>query len=120
MKTDGYTYVEQEGASMKLYERDYTIVLTGEEKEAYASIQTGKNNRGFPRFSHPNKEVRDFLWQIRSYFPNNYLHFRKYKDEIDFGIVAKMFAEVLSVSGAEIRNGLYCRLYVDWKKFRWL
>ena len=46
---------------MNLYEQDYTIILTEEEKEAYEkekayeSIPTVKNNRGFPRFSHPKK-----------------------------------------------------------------
>lgn len=42
---------------MNLYERDYTLVLTDEEKEAlkqeteYSNRPGLKSNRGFPRFS---------------------------------------------------------------------
>ena len=105
---------------MNLYERDYTIILTEEEKEAYekemayASISTVKNNRGFPGFSHPNKEVRDFLWQKRSYFPNNYLHFRKYKEEVDFGVEAEKFAEILSSSVNEQQFQKYIKENRKW------
>lgn len=45
--------------------------------------------------------MQDFLWQKRSYFPNNYLHFGKFKEEVDFEIEAEMFAEVLSSSENE-------------------
>ena len=92
---------------MNLYERDYTIILTDEEKAAYekeiayASIPTVKNSRGFPRFTHPDKGVRDFLWQKRSYFPNNYLHFGKFKEEVDFELEAEMFAGILADSENE-------------------
>lgn len=105
---------------MNLYERDYTIILTEEEKEAYekemayASIPTVKNSRGFPRFSHANKEVRNFLWQKRSYFPNNYLHFGKFKEEVDFEMEAELFAEVLSSSEKEQQFQKYIKENKKW------
>lgn len=91
---------------MNLYERDYTLVLTDEEKEAlkqeteYSNRPGLKSNRGFPRFSHPDKGVRDFLWHKRSMFPNNYLHFGKFRD-LNFDEEAVEFSNILSKSMSE-------------------
>lgn len=91
---------------MNLYERDYTLVLTDEEKEAlkqeteYANRPGIKSNRGFRRFSHPDKSVRDFLWHKRSMFPNNYLHFRKFQD-LNFDEESAKFSDILSESTSE-------------------
>ncbi len=105
---------------MNLYERDYTIILTDEEKEAYEkeiayeNIRKAKSNRGFPRFSHPSKEIRGFLWQKRSLFPNNYLHFGKYKEEVDFEKEAQLFDNVLSNSTNEQQFQKYIKDNRKW------
>lgn len=91
---------------MNLYERDYTTILSEEEKNAliqeteYANRPGIKNNRGFPRFSHPDKSIRDFLWHKRSMFPNNYLYFGEYR-ELDFEEEAATFSRALSKSRSE-------------------
>lgn len=70
---------------MVLQERDYTKFISEEEKSAFeleekiASRKGIKNNREFPRFSHPDEAVREFIWHKRSLFPNNYLHLLEYK-----------------------------------------
>ena len=86
---------------MKLQDRDYNIILSEEEKRAYeaelayeASKGT-KNNRGFPRFSHPDKKIREFIWHKRSLFPNNFLHFTEYKSEVDFETEANNFKDII-------------------------
>lgn len=102
---------------MNLYERDYTLVLTDDEKEAleqeseYANRPGIKNNRGFPRFSHPDKNVRDFLWHKRSMFPNNYLHFGKFKG-LNFDAESEKFATILS----ESTNEQYFQRYIKENK----
>ena len=63
---------------MTLQERDYTIFLNDEERVAFEleekieNRKGVKNNREFPRFSHPDESVREFIWHRRSLFPNNY------------------------------------------------
>ena len=82
---------------MKLQDRDYTKYANEEEKDAYAAEekyanQKGlKNNRQYPRFSHPNAEVRKFIWHKRSLFPNNYLHFTEYRN-VDFRSEANAYS----------------------------
>ena len=52
---------------MKLQERDYTIFLNDDERAAFeleeriANRKGVKNNREFPRFSHQDEAVREFL-----------------------------------------------------------
>ena len=70
---------------MVLQERDYTKFISEEEKSAFelepqiVGRKGIKNNREFPRFSHPDEAVREFIWHKRSLFPNNYLHLFEYK-----------------------------------------
>ena len=62
---------------MKLQDRDYSVYLNEEEKRAYeaevayAALKGPKNTRGFPRFSHPDKDIREFIWHKRYLIPNN-------------------------------------------------
>lgn len=52
---------------MNLEDRDYTEILNDEEKNAYVEelayeAKKGlKNTRNFPRFSHPNEDIRKFI-----------------------------------------------------------
>lgn len=52
---------------MTLQERDYTIFLNDEERVAFEleekieNRKGVKNNREFPRFSHPDESVREFI-----------------------------------------------------------
>lgn len=56
---------------MVLQERDYTKFISEEEKSAFeleaqiAGRKGRKNNREFPRFSHPDEAVREFVWHKR-------------------------------------------------------
>ena len=80
---------------MVLQERDYTKFISEEEKSAFeletqiAGRKGIKNNREFPRFSHPDEAVREFIWHKRSLFPNNYLHLLEYK-KLDFGYLKEL------------------------------
>ena len=75
---------------MVLQERDYTKFISEEEKSAFeleeqiAGRKGIKNNREFPRFSHPDEAVREFIWHKRSLFPNNYLHLSEYNNNPPF------------------------------------
>lgn len=65
---------------MNLYSRDYSKPENPEEKAAleqeieFEEKKGIKNPSESPRFSHPNPEVRNFLWHNRSLFPNNHLN----------------------------------------------
>lgn len=101
---------------MFLHERDYTKYINEEEKKAYeeeTKVQNRKglkSNRQFPRFSHPDEDIRNFIWYRRSMFPNNYLNFRDYK-AVDFDEEAAKYNEVICSSTNEqeiqryIKNG---------------
>lgn len=105
---------------MKLQDRDYNIILNEEEKRAYEAELTyetskgPKNNRGFPRFSHPNKEVREFIWHKRSLFPNNFLHLIEYKTVYDFEEEAEKFKDVIYNSKNELEIQQYIKLNRKW------
>ena len=85
---------------MTLQERDYTIFLNDEERVAFEleekieNRKGVKNNREFPRFSHPDESVREFIWHRRSLFPNNYLHLLEYK-KLDFDDEADQYHVVI-------------------------
>ena len=87
---------------MTLQERDYTIFLNDEERVAFEleekieNRKGVKNNREFPRFSHPDESVREFIWHRRSLFPNNYLHLLEYK-KLDFDDEAGLEKALLEV-----------------------
>ena len=48
-----------------------------------------------PRFSHPDKKIREFIWHKRSLFPNNFLHFTEYKSEVNFETEANNFKDII-------------------------
>ena len=83
---------------MNLENRDYTLFENAEEKNAYEEekkyeMQKGiKSTKNFPRFSHPDEQVRKFIWHKRSLFPNNYLYFA---NDIDYQREAKEYREVI-------------------------
>ncbi len=85
---------------MVLQERDYTKFISEEEKSAFeletqiAGRKGIKNNREFPRFSHPDEAVREFIWHKRSLFPNNYLHLLEYK-KLDFDEEADNYHKII-------------------------
>ena len=62
---------------MVLQERDYTKFISEEEKSAFeleaqiAGRKGRKNNREFPRFSHPDEAVREFVWRRCEIFSVN-------------------------------------------------
>lgn len=65
---------------MKLYERDYTRIISEDEQKLQDKFETYNNFKGIkstsddPRNSHPEFEYRKFLWCYNSLFPNNYLY----------------------------------------------
>ena len=85
---------------MTLQERDYTLFLNDEEREAFEleekieNRKGVKNHREFPRFSHPDELVREFIWHRRSLFPNNYLHLLEYK-KLNFDDEAEQYHDVI-------------------------
>lgn len=95
---------------MKLQDRDYNILLSEEEKRAYEAelvyeaSKGPKNNRGFPRFSHPDKKIREFIWHKRSLFPNNFLHFTEYKSEVNFETEANNFKDIIYSCKKRVRD----------------
>ena len=104
---------------MKLQDRDYNIILSEEEKRAYEAelvyeaSKGPKNNREFPRFSHPDKKIREFIWHKRSLFPNNFLHFTEYKSEVNFETEANNFKDIiyLRVKSSIIKNNSSIWIY---------
>jgi len=69
---------------MSLYERDYSKVITDEEKNAQHQYVDYKNQLGIKlandlRFNHPNVECRKFLERYNSLFPNNKLDINSLK-----------------------------------------
>ena len=67
---------------MNLFERDYTKIITSEDKEALllekewdmtGGFDGTRNIDNWPTLSHPNIECRKFLERHQSIYPNNYL-----------------------------------------------
>lgn len=104
---------------MVLQERDYTKFLTNEEKEAFELEEKIKNRKGiknsreFPRFSHPNEAVREFVWHRTSLFPNNYLHLMEYK-KLDFDQEADKYHEKVYGAKNEREIQQYIKLNHKW------
>lgn len=104
---------------MKLQDRDYTLILTDEEKEAYEDelayeAKKGiKSIRKFPRFSHQDKEIRKFVWHKRSLFPNNFLYFGEYRD-IDFELEASEFQNIIYTAENELEIQQYIKPNKKW------
>lgn len=105
---------------MKLQDRDYNIILNEEEKKAYeaelayVAIKWPKSTRGFPRHSHPDKEIREFIWHKRSLFSNNYLHFSEYKNELDFEAEADKFKDIIYNCKNELEIQQYIKQNKKW------
>ncbi|MSU02141.1 Shedu anti-phage system protein SduA domain-containing protein [Tissierella pigra] len=104
---------------MRLQERDYEVILTEEEYEAYESelayeLRKGiKNNRNFPRYSHPDKEIRKFIWHKSSLFPNNFLYLGEYKD-LDFGLESNKFHNIIYTAENELDIQKYIKQNKKW------
>lgn len=104
---------------MVLQERDYTKYLNEEEKKAFElekkiENRSGvKNNREFPRFSHPDESIRESIWHRRSLFPNNYLHLLEYK-KLDFDEEADKFHQVIYESQNEQQIQHYIKANRKW------
>ncbi len=104
---------------MKLQDRNYELILTDKEQEAYEAeisyeLKKGlKNTHNFPRFSHPDKEIRKFIWHKRSLFPNNYLYLGEYKD-LDFEQEAIEFQNVIYAAENELKIQQYIKQYRKW------
>ncbi len=85
---------------MNLYIRDYTKILTEEERVAQNKYMCFKSKKGIktpadnPLHNHPNFECRKFLWCYNSYFPNNCLYFSEPKT-IDLQYEADEFRKVI-------------------------
>lgn len=104
---------------MNLQDRDYTLILSDEEQKAYdeevayAAKRGPKNTRKFPRFSHPDVEIRKFLWHKRSLFPNNFLYLKEYKDN-DFESEAEAFSNVIYTAKNELEIQRYIKQNRKW------
>lgn len=96
---------------MKLQERDYTIFLNDDEREAFeleeiiANRKGLKNNREFSMFSYPDENVREFFWHKRSLYPNNYLHLLEYK-KLNLNEEADKYHNVIYSARNEQESGL--------------
>ena len=104
---------------MKLQERDYTIFFNDDERAAFeleeriANRKGVKNNREFPRFSHPDETVREFLWHKRSLYPNNYLHLLEYK-KLNLNEEADNYHDVIYHAKNEQEIQQYIKLNHKW------
>ena len=96
---------------MRLYDRDYSIIITDEEREAqdaYIKFKDKRIKRAHdfdPRVMHPDFECRRFIWRYNSLFPNNYLEpIRQFKDDLErpeFISEAAVFKSFINVYGDE-------------------
>lgn len=104
---------------MHLQERDYTKFVSEEEKIALELEEKIERRRGikstreFPRFSHPDASVREFIWHKTSMFPNNYLHLSEYK-KLDFDEEADEFHQVIYSAQNEQQIQQYIKLNRKW------
>ncbi|AMJ41394.1 Shedu anti-phage system protein SduA domain-containing protein [Anaerotignum propionicum] len=104
---------------MKLQDRNYELILTEKEQEAYEaelayeSKKGPKNTRNFPRFSHPDKEIRKFIWHKRSLFPNNFLYLGEYKD-MDFELEASKLQNIIYTAENELKIQQYIKQNKKW------
>lgn len=104
---------------MKLQDRNYELILNDKEQEAYETeltyeLKKGlKNTRNFPRFSHPDKEIRKFIWHKRSLFPNNFLYLGEFKD-LDFELEAIEFQNVIYTAENELKIQQYIKQNRKW------
>lgn len=104
---------------MNLEDRDYTLILTDEEQKAYDEevayeMKRGpKNTRKFPRFSHPDEEIRKFIWHKRSHFPNNFLYLKEYKGN-NLEEEANAFHDVIYSAENELEIQRYIKHNKKW------
>ncbi|MBQ3427538.1 MAG: DUF4263 domain-containing protein [Clostridia bacterium] len=104
---------------MNLYERDYNIILTEEEREAwdkekkFISRKGVKSNRDSQKFSHPDASVRRFIWCKSSLYPNNFLLPSKY-ESIQLQLEADAFHEVIYKAKNELEIQRYIKDNRKW------
>lgn len=104
---------------MKLQDRDYTLILTNEEKLAYEdelayeSKKGIKNPKDSPRFSHADKEIRKFVWHKSSLYPNNFLYLSEYKN-LNFELEANKFRDVIYNATNELEIQQYIKSNKKW------
>lgn len=104
---------------MWLQERDYTVILTDEERKAYEEECSYERKKGFktvrnfPRFSHPDKNIRKFISHKRSLFPNNFLYFNEYKD-LGFEKEADKFKTIIYSAENELEIQQYIKGNKKW------
>lgn len=98
---------------------EYTIFLNDDERAAFeleeriANRKGVKNNREFPRFSHQDEAVREFLWHKRSLYPNNYLHLLEYK-KLNLNEEADKYHDVIYSAKNEQEIQQYIKLNHKW------
>jgi hypothetical protein len=103
---------------MNLYERDFTKILTDEERDAqkdYAVFEQKCRNMQIvgsddnPMFSHSNVECKIFLWRHNSLYPNNSLDFIDFK-RLNLPQEAESYKSLLYGNGQEcaIQNYIKC------------
>ena len=104
---------------MNLYERDYTKILNDEEQEAWDKEQKFisrkgiKTNRDSKKFSHPNENVRKFIWCKSSLYPNNILLLSKYKNT-QLQLEADAFREIIYKAKNELEIQRYIKENRKW------
>ena len=104
---------------MNLYERDYTKIITQEERDAQILFEEFETKKGIkylndnPLYSHPDYNCRNFLWCHNSRFPNNsLLHFRP--EVLNLSCEAKQFMLVLDESKNENQIQSYIKDNKKW------
>ena len=105
---------------MNLYLRDYSIP-TLNEKEALDEYRKWKHdheNKIFKvsedlRYSHPDKQIRTFLWHYTSLFPNNHLLMPVF-DSVDYEKEADLFCDELCKANNELKIQQYIKANRKW------
>lgn len=104
---------------MNLYERDYSKILNKEEAEAVELYIEFHSRKGIkcssdaPEWSHPNEEIRRFLWHYNSKFPNNYLYHIEPK-KLDLKKESMEFKNIVYTAKNENEIQNYIKLNKKW------
>jgi hypothetical protein len=104
---------------MNLYSRDYTKIITQEETDAqklhkiWLEPMKIRGSTDTPMFTHPDFEVRKFLWNHNSLFPNNCLC-RFELEELDFTLEADRLSEILDAAKTETDVQSYIKNNRKW------
>ncbi len=104
---------------MNLYERDFSIVNSEVEQDALSTCEEWLNRKGIkntsedPRRSHPDCNIREFLWHKTSLFPNNHLMLLP-DDKIDYVKEAEAFRMIIQESSNEQELQSYIKNNRKW------